>query len=524
MDLPRWKDRIIERENTFEILHNKDGTVTLIPVTGEVYEEGTPLNAINLNKLNSVSEYLVKKVEGITLNVKDFGAKGDGIIDDTKAFKAAIDSANINDSTTIFVPDGSYLVSKIVLKQGITLMGNGMNSKLFLKEGSTEEAFITNTIPENTHALDIHIKNLLIWGYPNSEVDAIRLKATYLSSVEGCKISNFGGNGVSLYGVQNGGKWIRYNTNQVKDCFILYNGGFGVFADGSGEDFHVQGGDIGGNKKGNIIFFSPSSSITGVKAIWGSTGGNGVTIDAANVQVVNNNIEGNYKAGIEIWGDNCFVEGNKVYADSLEGEYLHAAIEVRERADNASILSNQILGDLYKNSIVSGIRNTGTKTSIYSNDITVNPYDQANKLEPVITTKSINSDYSWIKSNVIVKASSDITIAPKIDSVLSLSDVIIDTEGNIVSNGFKAKHKGIYTFKFTAMVNSPKQGDQPSYIKVTDNKQRIYIYNLVEFGVVSFAVDIELEKDEFLFFYIYTPNPATLLKDHFNFSVRKATM
>ncbi|MCX0353286.1 lactonase family protein [Clostridium perfringens] len=194
------------------------------------------------------------------------------------------------------------------------------------------------------------------------------------------------------------------------------------------------------------------------------------------------------------------------------------------RADNTCIISNQILGDLYRNSIVSGIRNTGTNTSIYSNVIKVNPYNQSVKLDPVITTNPINSDYSWIKSNVIVKASSDITITPKIDSVLLLSDVIIDTEGNIVSNGFKAKHKGIYTFKFTAMVNSPKQGDQPSYIKVTDNKQRIYIYNLVEFGVVSFAVDIELEKDEFLFFYIYTPNPATLLKDHFNFSVRKATM
>lgn len=53
MALPEWKDRRIERENTYKVLNNKDGTITLIPVTGEIYEPGTPLNAINLNKINA---------------------------------------------------------------------------------------------------------------------------------------------------------------------------------------------------------------------------------------------------------------------------------------------------------------------------------------------------------------------------------------------------------------------------------------------------------------------------------------
>lgn len=58
MELPTWKDRRVERENTFTLLHNNDGTITLIPVTGEIYEQGTPLNAVNLNKLNLFSENL----------------------------------------------------------------------------------------------------------------------------------------------------------------------------------------------------------------------------------------------------------------------------------------------------------------------------------------------------------------------------------------------------------------------------------------------------------------------------------
>lgn len=54
MALPTWKDRRIERENTYNVLNNKDGTITLIPVTGEIYEAGTPLNALNLNKINEL--------------------------------------------------------------------------------------------------------------------------------------------------------------------------------------------------------------------------------------------------------------------------------------------------------------------------------------------------------------------------------------------------------------------------------------------------------------------------------------
>lgn len=53
MTLPEWKDRRVERENTYKVLNNKDGTITLMPVTGEIYEPGTPLNALNLNKINS---------------------------------------------------------------------------------------------------------------------------------------------------------------------------------------------------------------------------------------------------------------------------------------------------------------------------------------------------------------------------------------------------------------------------------------------------------------------------------------
>lgn len=57
--------------------------------------------------------------EYVTLNVRDFGAKGDGVHDDTTAIQAAI-MACPKDSR-ILVPEGVYKISSIFLKSDITL-------------------------------------------------------------------------------------------------------------------------------------------------------------------------------------------------------------------------------------------------------------------------------------------------------------------------------------------------------------------------------------------------------------------
>jgi hypothetical protein len=50
-DPVNWKNRVVERPRTYHIQNNPDGTVTLIPAPGQVYEEGTPVDALHLNKM-----------------------------------------------------------------------------------------------------------------------------------------------------------------------------------------------------------------------------------------------------------------------------------------------------------------------------------------------------------------------------------------------------------------------------------------------------------------------------------------
>ena len=59
------------------------------------------------------------------INVKSFGAVGDGITDDTAAIQAAIDAAPA--SAAIYFPRGSYQAYAVQVTKHVTIFGDGMD-------------------------------------------------------------------------------------------------------------------------------------------------------------------------------------------------------------------------------------------------------------------------------------------------------------------------------------------------------------------------------------------------------------
>lgn len=59
------------------------------------------------------------------VSVKDFGAVGDGVANDTSAIQAAIDYLWSNSGGEIYIPPGIYLAANVILRPGIRLRGAG---------------------------------------------------------------------------------------------------------------------------------------------------------------------------------------------------------------------------------------------------------------------------------------------------------------------------------------------------------------------------------------------------------------
>jgi hypothetical protein len=69
-------------------------------------------------------------VVGPTLNVKAFGATGDGVTDDTAAIQRALDAAATADGGIVFFPNGRYKVTATlaITNNGVSIIGAGINS------------------------------------------------------------------------------------------------------------------------------------------------------------------------------------------------------------------------------------------------------------------------------------------------------------------------------------------------------------------------------------------------------------
>jgi hypothetical protein len=106
------------------------------------------------------------------INVKWFGAKGDGVTDDTATFKA-VEAAIPSAGGTIFIPDGIFLLNKAtqseqfaITKSNVTLSGNGNGS--VLKHTATGVVTGNNAVvmirPISGDIYNTTIKNLRIVG------------------------------------------------------------------------------------------------------------------------------------------------------------------------------------------------------------------------------------------------------------------------------------------------------------------------------------------------------------------------
>lgn len=101
----------------------------------------------------------------IRVSVKDFGAKGDGVADETKAFKDAQVYAKSNNGV-LYIPNGIYKVDLELLYDSLDVVGEKM--PLLKDNALTDGAVIKGSINAKNRK-HIEVSNLGVW----STIDAI---------------------------------------------------------------------------------------------------------------------------------------------------------------------------------------------------------------------------------------------------------------------------------------------------------------------------------------------------------------
>ena len=106
----------------------------------------TDINNIK-SEVNELNTQYKKKADKISINIKDYGAKGDGTTDDTLAIQTALDKNNYN--CEIVFPKGVYKITKSLLipASSFGLIIKGYGATIIANKSSFTGDFILNFTP-----------------------------------------------------------------------------------------------------------------------------------------------------------------------------------------------------------------------------------------------------------------------------------------------------------------------------------------------------------------------------------------
>lgn len=108
-----WKNRVVQKPNTYEIKVNSDGTSTLVRKEGNIVEEGTPVNALNMNRIEGGVE------ESIDMSLNIAKVCVDGFLNMGRLL-------NINIMERFY--SNGVVVEPLLNKDGITLNEGNFNT------------------------------------------------------------------------------------------------------------------------------------------------------------------------------------------------------------------------------------------------------------------------------------------------------------------------------------------------------------------------------------------------------------
>ena len=327
-------------------------------------------------------------------NVQNFGAKGDGITDDTAAIQNAIDAAAAAGGGQVYMPTGTYIVSAgeepsdgcLMLKSNVYMYGDGMGATT-VKVADGSDTKITGVIRsaygEQTH--DFGVSNLTIDG--NRDNTTGKIDGWFNGYIPG--EAGFDSN-------------VTLDSVEIKDC------------SGYGFDPHEQTVNMviknsvshGNGLDGFVADFLSDSTFENNVAYDNDRHGFNIVTSTHDFTLTNNVAYNNGGTGIVVQRgsedipspSNITITGGEVYGNGAEGVLIKLSSEVT--VSGVDIHDNSSTGvRIYGSNHVEIIDNTLNNNSLGSSvpEIIIQSYDDTLG----VSGKYFNGSDNIIQGNII---------------------------------------------------------------------------------------------------------------------------
>jgi hypothetical protein len=422
-----------------------------------------------------------------TVSVKDFGAVGDGIVDDTSAIQTAID--NISAGSVLYFPNGTYKTSSaLTIEKSLTLLGDA-GRQTFDNSWDDENGSVIHCVSLSDNIINVAPTNIsnnrLRFGAQNLCLRGARISPGGATTGQGLYIDGRAQSGTAVHfffqnlSICEAKEQGLYITGAVYGCssinlHINRCGKNGLYVSGGSPDpigemswiqtrIFENGLDGTGNDAWGL-WYSPSSTSNDFTVLSCSINGNGANgggavfragaFTGSSWQFESNNGQTNLYFGSE--GAGAGVTGAVVngLAISPGTAYTGTVVNITSDANNVN-LKNCFFGDTLgvggkdvfiagSNANISGVTSTHTVViqnsadgaSIETNWAGVNTQIPAFSVSAPVTLTNVTGDDT--------------------DYKVVFSDESFDVAGNFnVSTGiFTAPVAGKYQFNFAVTINN----------------------------------------------------------------------